>query len=217
MNLVPDKQIIIIFPFLTTKYRKTELCVDNKVQETIGDVYCPTCRNEKCVYISTNETTSKMCKACCHVLNIPFEDQKSTIMFFGVNGTHCFARNRVVTTKKTIYIFQEVSPPITIKHTRNQAKKGQIYSIDGIIVSTPHWLTQLTKNSFPISFQTLSIYSKAKWSSQRPTMYWMVSQLWTRFSYSDRKRSGPRDDNKLPGFYSGSLELVVVSKTRIFE
>ena len=71
-------------------------CVCYKVQETIGDVYCPTCRNEKCVYISNNKTTSfydcKKCKACCNVLNIPFKDQKPTIMLFGVDGTHCFAR-----------------------------------------------------------------------------------------------------------------------------
>ena len=73
------------------------MCVDNnKVREIIQDVYCPTCRNEKCVYISTNKTTSfydcKKCKACCHVLNIPFRDQKPTIMLFGGDGTHCFAR-----------------------------------------------------------------------------------------------------------------------------
>ena len=74
---------------------KKELCVHNKVRETIGDVYCPTCRNEKCVYFSANKTTSfydcKKCKACWHVLNIPFEDQKFTIMLFGGNGTRCFA------------------------------------------------------------------------------------------------------------------------------
>ena len=29
---------------------------------------------------------------CCHVLNIPFEDQKRTFMLFGGDGTHCFAR-----------------------------------------------------------------------------------------------------------------------------
>ena len=96
MNLLPDKQLFINVPFQSTKYRKKELCVDNKVRETIGDVFCPTCRNEKCVYISTNKTTSfydcKKCKACCHVLNIPFKDQKPTIMLFGGDGTHCFAR-----------------------------------------------------------------------------------------------------------------------------
>ena len=72
------------------------MCVDNKVQETIGDVYCPTFRNEKCVYISAKNTTSfydcKKWKAGCNVLKIPFEDQKPTIMLFGGDGTHCFTR-----------------------------------------------------------------------------------------------------------------------------
>ena len=69
--------------------------MDNKLQETIGDVHCPTYR-KKSVYISTNKLTSfydcKKCKACCHVLKIPFKDQKWAIMLFGGNGTHCFAR-----------------------------------------------------------------------------------------------------------------------------
>ena len=94
--MLPDKQLFIIAPFQSAKYGKKELCVDNKVRETIGDVYCPTCRNEKCVYISTNKTTSfydcKKCKACCHVLNIPLKDQKPTKMLFDGDGTHCFAR-----------------------------------------------------------------------------------------------------------------------------
>ena len=94
--MLPDKQMFINVPFQSTKYGKKELCVDIKVRETIGDVYCRTCRNEKCVYISTNETTSfydcKKCKAGCHVLNIPFKDQKPTLMLFGGDGTHCSAR-----------------------------------------------------------------------------------------------------------------------------
>ena len=94
--MVPDKQLLRNVPFQSAKYKKKELCVDIKVQETIGDVYCPTCRNEKCVYIATNKTSSlydcKKCKACCHVLNIPFKDQKPTLMLFGGDGTHCFAR-----------------------------------------------------------------------------------------------------------------------------
>ena len=64
MNLVPSKQLLLNVPFQSTKYRKKELCVDNKVQETTGDVYCPPYRNEKCVYISTNKTTSSYdCKS----------------------------------------------------------------------------------------------------------------------------------------------------------
>ena len=105
MNLVPNKQLLLYVPFQSTNYRKKELCVDNI--KTIGDVYCPTCRNEKCVYISTKKTTRfydcKKCKACCHVLNIPFMDQKPTIMLFGGAGTHCFAR-------KTSSDYEESSP-----------------------------------------------------------------------------------------------------------
>ena len=100
--MLHDKQLFNKVPFQSTKYRKKELCVDNI--KTIGDVYCPTCRNEKCVYVSTNKMTSfydcKNCKACCDVLNIPFKDQKPTIMLFGGDGTHCFEKKRVVETTK---------------------------------------------------------------------------------------------------------------------
>ena len=94
MKLVPNKQLFFNVPFPLTKYRKKELCVDNKVRQTIGDVHCPTCRIEKCVYTSTNKTTSfydcKKCKACCNVSNIPFKDRKPTIMLFGGDGTQFF-------------------------------------------------------------------------------------------------------------------------------
>ena len=96
MNMVPNKQLLLNVPFQSNKNRKKELCVDNKVQETIGDVYCPTCRKENSVYFSTNKTSSfydcKKCKACCHVLNIPFNDQKPTIMLFDGDGAHRSAR-----------------------------------------------------------------------------------------------------------------------------
>ena len=94
--MLHDERLFNKVPFQSTKYRKKELCVDDKVREIIGDVYCPTCRNEKCVYLSTNKTTSfydcKKCKTCCHVLKNPFKDQKPTIMLFGGDGTHSFAR-----------------------------------------------------------------------------------------------------------------------------
>ena len=91
--MLHDKQLFSKVPFQSIRYGK-KMCVDNI--QTIGDVYCPTCRNKKCVYTSTNETTSfydcKECKACCHVLNIPFKEEKPTIMLFGGDGTHCSAR-----------------------------------------------------------------------------------------------------------------------------
>ena len=119
MNLVPNKQLLLDVPFQSTKHRKKELCVDNKVRETIGDVYCPTCSNEKCVYISTNETTSfydcKKCKACCNVLNITSKDQKPTIVLFGGDGTHCFAR-------KTNRDYEKEKPSLFLKKFLRQSQ-----------------------------------------------------------------------------------------------
>ena len=105
MNLSHDKQLFNKVPFQPTEYRKKELCVDSKVREIVGDVYCPTCRNEKCVYLSTNKTTSfydcKKCKACCHVLKIPFKDQKLTIMLSG--GFIALQERRVATTRSHLH------------------------------------------------------------------------------------------------------------------
>ena len=42
MNLVPKKQLLVNVPFQSTKYKKKQLCVDNKVRKAIGDVHCPT-------------------------------------------------------------------------------------------------------------------------------------------------------------------------------
>ena len=47
-------------------------------------------------------------KTCCHVLNVPFEDQKLTIMLFGGDGTHCFARKTSRNYRK-----EEPSPFLT--------------------------------------------------------------------------------------------------------
>ena len=103
--MLPDKQFLLNAPFQSTKYRKKELCVDNKVREIVGDVYCPTCRNEKCVYLLTNKTTSfydcKKCKACCHVWNIHFKDQKPTFMLFG--GFIAVQERRVATTRSHLH------------------------------------------------------------------------------------------------------------------
>ena len=95
--MVPDKHLVSNVPFQSAKYRKKDFCVDNI--KTIGDLVCPTCRNEKCVYISTNKMNSfydcKKCKACCNVFNIPFKDQKPTIIMFGSDGTHCLHESRL--------------------------------------------------------------------------------------------------------------------------
>ena len=69
----------------TSKYKSLlEMCIVQHVEM------------KSVLKISTNKTTSfydcKKCKACCHVLNNTFNDHKPTILLFGSDGTHCFAR-----------------------------------------------------------------------------------------------------------------------------
>ena len=70
------------------------------IGDIIGDVYCPGryCSILKCVYVHTCEEDSDncyecvQCRACCHVLNILFKNQKPTIMLYGGDGAYCFAK-----------------------------------------------------------------------------------------------------------------------------
>ena len=135
--MLPDQQLFLNVPFQSTKYRKKEFCVNNKVRETIGDVYCPTCRNEKCVYLSTNKITSfydcKKCKACCNNLNNPFKDQKPTIMLFGGDGTHCFAKKSSRDYEKGkpstfLKKFLRQSQPRTSEREPKRLKRVQIWN-----------------------------------------------------------------------------------------
>ena len=123
MNLVTNKQLLLNVPFQSTKYGKKGMYVDNKVRETIGDVYCPTCRNEKCVYIPTNKTTSfydcKKCKTRCNTLNIHFKEKTRQLCCMAVTVHIVLQERRVALRKrKTIYFFEEISPPISTKHIR---------------------------------------------------------------------------------------------------
>ena len=58
MNLLSDKHLFNNDPFQSNKNTMKELCVDNKVQKTIADLFCPACRKQKCVYFSTKKTSS---------------------------------------------------------------------------------------------------------------------------------------------------------------
>ena len=77
----------------------------------------------KCV-VSTNIRSAQ---PAVLLLNVPFRDQQSTNMLFGGAGTHCFARkmSRDYEKEKPSPFFEEVTPPITIKHTRTRAKNAE--------------------------------------------------------------------------------------------
>ena len=107
MDLVPNKQLLLNVPFQSTKYRKKELCVDNKVRETIGDVYCPTCRNEKCVYISTFQrikrlvfTTVKSAKPAATFWIFLLRTKNRQLSCLVVTVPIVLQEKRVATTKK---------------------------------------------------------------------------------------------------------------------
>ena len=128
--MLHDKQLSNKIPIQSTKNRKTELCVwtTSKLLEMCIVPHVQT----KNVFAFQPikrivSTTVKKCEACCHFLNIPFKDQKPTIMLFAGDGTHCLHESRL---RITVSFFVEISPPITISSTQ----KGKIESKYGIIV-----------------------------------------------------------------------------------
>ena len=127
-------------------------------------------------------------------------------------------KRRVATTRNENYLpFDGICPPITFKHTWTWAKKGKNHSICGLVVSTTPWLKRSTKKflySQFIHFQS-TVKQHVFLSLQR--RFWVVSRFWTTFIGFDCKRSDPWNDDKIPKDSSRSLELAVVSKTRVFK
>ena len=95
MNLVPNKQLLPNVPFQSTKYKRKNYVWTTKYKSLLEMCIVQHVKMKN-VYISTNETTSfydcKKGKTSCYAFNIPFEDQRPTIMLFGGAGKHCFAR-----------------------------------------------------------------------------------------------------------------------------
>ena len=139
------------------------MCLNNKEQEKIGDVHCPTCRKEKCVYISNNKTSSycdcENSKGCRNVLNLACTDQQQLNLLFDGDSTHCFARRASGAYEK------EKQSPFLNKFLHQsqmstpefEPKRKKKHSTHSIIVSNLHWLIQLTKNSIPFFYHTLSV------------------------------------------------------------
>ena len=230
MNLVSNKQLLLNVPFPSTEFRRQELCVDNQIREIIGDVYSPTCRNEKCVYSSTNKTTSfyddcKKCQASCNVLNFPFRDQKPAIMSFGCDGTHCFAR-------KTSRDYEKEKPSPFLKKFLHQSQPSTSELEPKKFKMSPN----LEKTyPFPISwwferrfhfsnhfirFESRVTRSKLinwpstyrKSSLQRQNL--VDSRFWSRLCYFCSKWSWPQFNNQPTRNIPSCLAFSVVSKPR---
>ena len=69
---------------------------ENQFKMFLRDVFCPTCPNQKCFYLSANKNSSfydgNNCKTCSYALICPFTDQNPTFMLFGVNGANWFRK-----------------------------------------------------------------------------------------------------------------------------
>ena len=208
--------------------------MDNKVQETIGDVYCPMCRNEKCVYITNNKVNSfydcKKCKTCCNVLNIPFKDQKPTNMLLGGDDTHFLAWKKSCDNEK------EKSSPFLKKFLRQSQPKPSTSEPDSRKVKMrPNmeqtyalligwWFEQHIhfSNHF-IHFQ--STVNRSKLISQLTENYDLLSfqrrnpvdsRFWSRLCYYCSKWSRLKCSNQLTNYTPSCLAIAVVSKARIF-
>ena len=101
-----------------TKYEKlSEMCIVQHVEMKSVFTFHPMKR--------LVSTTVKKCKACCHILNIPFREQKLTIMLFGGDGTHCFARKTSRDYEKPspfLVKFLRQSQPSTIEPVPKRVK-----------------------------------------------------------------------------------------------
>ena len=84
---------------------------DQNIVELIGDVICPNkkCRGEKSVYITSFEEINKslyqfkQLKACSHVLNFHFEDQKPLLPYL-VGPTALEKRQSWITKKRKSHL-----------------------------------------------------------------------------------------------------------------
>ena len=194
--------------------------IQKSFQAVTGEVFCPTCPNEKCVYLSANKNSSfhdcKKCKACSFVLNNPFTEKNTGNCFFGGVGTQCFARKTSLDNEKnTLSILNTFLPPITIKHSRTCAMKWENHSLQGVSVSTPHWLMKLTKTH--LLSLSIHVQSRVQQHDFPQRRYWVASRHWTRLSHSHCQRSRPINYSKLSRISSVRLELITVSKPRLFK
>ena len=110
-NLVIGKQMFTNVRIQSTTYSKKELFnlyVHNKLEEPIGDSFCPTCENGKFCYNSTKNICNfydcKKYKASCHVTNSPFKKQKTNTDQIWWKWYMLLCKNkRVATTKSCLF------------------------------------------------------------------------------------------------------------------
>ena len=230
MNLVPNKQLLLNVRFQPTKYGKKELCVYNKLRETIGDVYCQTYRNEKCVYISTNETTSfydcKSGKPAATFWIFPWRTQNRHICCFFCDGTNCFARKTSRDYEKEkpspfLKNFFRQSQPSTSEPEPKKFKmspnmeKTYPFPIGWWVERNIHFSNQFIQFQSTVNRSNLTSQLKQNHdllSLQRRNP--VDSRFWSRLCYNCSERSRPKFNNQLTRNTLSCLAIAVVSKAK---
>ena len=104
--------------------------------ELIGDVICSNKKSsgEKRVYLTSFEEINKctyhckQCKACSHVLNFPFKDQKPCVTLF--DWTYCFR-------KKTKSDYQEEKLSPLMRQYIHQSKLSTTKAVEAHMEAVP--------------------------------------------------------------------------------
>ena len=131
-------------------------------QDVIGDLYCPTYPNEKCVYPSTNRTCSfydcEKCKACSHVPTswiffLRTKDRQLCCLTVLVQSA--LQELRALTTKKRyiLHFRRLLSANHNQAHPNLSQNKQKFFHLRHNRVDSP-LVVQLTRNSIHISFYT---------------------------------------------------------------
>ena len=143
MNLVPNKQLLVNAPFQLAKNRKKDLCVDNKVKVIIAGVYCPTCRIEKCAYISTIKwlisTTVKSAKPAATFWMFLLRTKKQQLCCLAVIVHIVLRERRVATTKKKnhLHFWRNFSATHNQAHPNLNQKRQKLFHLWHGRVGTP--------------------------------------------------------------------------------
>ena len=176
-------------------------------------------KNLKVCLHFTNKTASfydcKKRKACCHILNITFKDQKLTLMLFGGDGTHCFEEmtSRNYEKEKQSPFLKNFLHRSQRSTSEPQPKKVEV--VPFMAWSCRHPIGWYSYAKLPLKYLFIHFQSTLKQhdflSLQR--RYWVISRLWTRFSDSDCKGSHPGNDNKFPRNSTGNFGLVFWKRT----
>ena len=173
----------------------------------------------------------KQCKACSHVLNIPFKHQKLCVSLFG--WTYCFRKktNLDYQKKKLSPLLRKYIPQSKLSTTKAEGvnnelvPKKQSFYLYGIFVSRSYQLFYLHlqyKSTFLFTFQTFLKLTTRSFTIN-PIQFYSLQRrhtvdfgLWSWFSSFERKGSRWEPYNQLPGTSAGSLVFVALPQKRIF-